>query len=508
MKYKWKTKPYKHQVKAIRKLLRNGYGGALLMEPRTGKTKTAIDYLSILAMAGKIDRVVIVAPARVLDVWVQEFHVHCPLLHTVTVWDKKARRQPLPPCNPVFKLSVLLVNYEAFGVPGKKLASGRRSKASGRFATRAAIKKWLGDSPAACVLDESHKIKSPSGRVSSMIVSMAPFFQYRLILTGTPVTKAKRIFDIYMQWRFLNPDRFAHLPTAADFKNHYGQWTNRNGYEQFLREQNTEELRELIHEDAFSITRAECYDLPPKTVVVKRIPLDPATGRAYDELAKEMIARIESVDTDGLEDDIETASKDAEDAPKGSHMAEASIALVLTLRLSQITSGHIKTIEDKVVRVGNEKLREVEAIIDDAIENDEKVVICARFRPDLDAIAQLCAKKFVPVMQVRGGLSRHEVTQNIADFKETEGVAVCVLNPRAGGVGIDLSSAAHMVWYSLTPSWVDYSQCCDRIALSPEATTYTYLLAENTVDEILYDTLQGDGDVARAVVSDPRKVLR
>ena len=466
----------------------NGYGGALLMEPRTGKTKTAIDYLSILAQAGKIDRVVIIAPNRVMDVWLQEFHAHCPVMHHITIWDKKARKFVLPPVNPVYKLSILIVNYEAFGVPGKKLASGRRSKASGRFATRSAIKKWLENGRAACVLDESHKIKSPSGKVAMLVVSMSAFFQYRLILTGTPVTKAKRIFDIYMQWQFLNPERFSHVPTASDFKNHYGQFTNRNGFEQFLRPRNQDELKELMYEDAFSITRAECYDLPPKTIDIRKVPLSAATLNVYDDLSKEMVAQFNQEGAD--------------------HLTEAGIALTLALRLSQVTGGYAKTVEGEEVRFGREKLGVLEQIIDEHIDNDEKLVVVARFRADLDEVSKMCADKLIPTFAVRGGLSRREVTQNIQDFKELEGVGVCILNPQAGGVGIDLSTAAHMVWYSLTPSWVDYTQCCDRIALSKEATTYTYLIAENTIDELMYDTLQNDGDIAQAILDNPRKVLR
>lgn len=486
-KYRFKTKPYKHQVQALKRAieLKNI---ALLMEPRTGKTKTAIDYLSMLATKGRIDRAVIVAPARVLDVWVQEFHTHCPLVHVVHVWDSDARKAPPPPVRQVHKLTVLLVNYEAFATPGKKLPSGRRSKSSGRYKNRDLIRKWIDGKACAAVLDESHKIKSPSGRASQMIVSMAPDFAYRLILTGTPVTKAKRIFDIHMQWQFLNPDRFADLPTSQDFKNHYGQWTNKHGFPQFLRERNTEELRERIYADAFSVTRAECYDLPEKTVNVRKVSLGSKAGQVYDDLATEMVAAIENEDHTAF--------------------AEAGIELTLTLRLSQITGGFVKTTEGETVQVGDDKLKVLEEYIDEAIENDEKLVIVARFRSDLDAIMAMANRKFVPTFAVRGGMKRGDVTENIADFKETEGVAVMALNPQAGGVGIDLSSAAHMIWYSLTPSWVDYTQCCDRIALSKKATTYTYLLAENTVDEVLYDTLQSDGDVAEAILRDPRKVLR
>lgn len=493
-KYAFKTPPYKHQRQALRKLIDNGFGGALLMEPRTGKTKTAIDYLSILASAGKIDRCVIVCPARVLDVWVEQFHMHCPVLYSIQMWDKDGRKAGLRPVGGPYKLHVVLVNYDAFGVPGRKLASGRRSKTSGRFKNRKVLVDWIARKPAAMVLDESHKIKSPSGKVSNMIVSMRPAFKYRVILTGTPVTKAKRLFDIYMQWQFLNPTRFEDLPTVAEFKNEFGKWTNRNGFPQFLGPRNVEDLTAAIHEDAYSITRAECFDLPPRTDVVVPLTLSARSGRVYDELAEEMVAQLES----------EAEGDD-------SKFVEAQIALTLTLRLSQITGGFAKTsIESgsETIQVGREKLDALEPLLEDAIENGEKVVVCARFRADLDAIAALCNRLHIPNWSLRGGIARQQVTQNITEFREHDDVGVFIMNPAAGGLGIDLSTAAHMVWYSLTPSWVDFTQACDRIALSEKATTFTFLLIDQTVDTVLYDTLLSDGDIGKAILKDPRKVLR
>lgn len=489
MRYKFKTTPYKHQKQALRKMLKSGFGGALFMEPRTGKTKTAIDYLSILASAGKIDRAVIIAPARVLDVWLEQFHEHCPLRFHITVWDKDARKGPLMPVQTFYQLSVLLVNYEAFGTPGRKLRSGRRSKKTGRFANREQIIKWIDQQPAAGILDESHKIKSPSGRASTMVVSMRPLFDYRLILTGTPVTKAKRVFDLYMQYKFLNPDRFAQWPTVDEFKNHFGRWTNRNGFPQFLRAKNTEQLTELLQEDAFIVKREDCLDLPPQMPpVFHYIDLDERTGKAYDDLAREMVARL-------LEGEKE-------------HLLEASIPLVLTLRLTQITGGYTKSAEGEVVELGGEKLAVLADLIEEAVENDDKLVIAARFRAELDAIQALCARKGMPSFPIRGGLSRAESSENVRAFREMEGAAAVVMNPQAGGVGIDLSTASQMIWYSLPTSWVDYTQACDRIALSKTSRTYTYLIARRTVDEFLYDTLQQDGDVAKALLKNPQIVLR
>src|ERR1051326_2394817 len=138
MRYKWKTKPYEHQVHAVRKMLKRGRRGvALLMDPRTGKTKATIDWLSILAQGEAIDRAVIICPNRVIDVWVTEFHTHSPLNVHIFVWDKDNRRDGmLPKIHSSYDLTVVIVNSEALGIPGRKLPSGRRSRSSGRFAFR------------------------------------------------------------------------------------------------------------------------------------------------------------------------------------------------------------------------------------------------------------------------------------------------------------------------------------------------------------------------------------
>ncbi|WNM75498.1 DNA helicase [Gordonia phage Nibbles] len=492
--YPFKTKPYDHQLKALKKALKLKRC-ALLMEPRTGKTKVSIDYLSALALAGKLDRAVIVAPARVLDVWVEEFHTHCPVNYHLTVWDADARKQPIPKPHRVHDLSVVIVNYEAFQVSGPKLESGNRSKKSGRFANRAMIEKWLDGQPAAIVLDESHRIKSPSGRAATMLVSMRPWFDYRLILTGTPVTKATRVFDIYMQWKFLNPERFGKWPTSEEFKEYFGKWTHRDGYPRLIKVQHTEQLNQMIHRDAFRVTRAECFDLPERTTIVRKVGLSDEAGRVYDDMAQKMVAEIEH--------------------QQETHTVEATIPLVMTLRLMQITGG-FATIPDEsnpdakptIIPVGDDKLKELEGIINESIENDEKLVVCARFRGELDAIANMVRDKGVPCFEIRGGMSRQDVTGNIKKFREMDGCGVVAMNPQAGGVGIDLSTASHMVWYSLTNSWVDYTQACDRIALSKKATTYTYLLARGTVDTLLYRTLNNDGEVAAEVLKNPRALLR
>jgi len=496
LRYKFKTKPYAHQRAALTRLLKQKWGGALFMEPRTGKTKTTIDWLSCLNQLGWVDRVIIIAPNRIMGTWVQEFHAHCPRIFHITVWDAKARQAPPPPVTGTHQLHVILVNFQAFSTPGRKTKSGRESKASGRWKNRNQLIKWATpQDKAAIVIDESHNIKAPNGRASNMIAHMGPLFPYRLILTGTPITKAKRAYDIYMQWQFLNPDRFKEFDTVAKFKAHYGRWIDieipdkRKGpkgtrkFPKYIGPKNFEELQRRIRKDAVVVRREDCFDLPPREDLVRYVDLK-ASRPVYDQMAKEMIALLE----DG-------------------EISEASISLVQQLRLTQITSGFVVTDTGETRRIGFEKADALEEILLDEFEKGQKVVVAARWKADLDLIEDMARGIGFKTWAVRGGVKRADSDAAIIAFKNEEDPSVMVVQPAAAGYGIDLSTAAHMVWYSHTPSWVDFTQCCDRIALSRNSTTFTHIVARHSADEVLMSVLAYDGDIGKAILKNPNKLL-
>lgn len=493
-KYKFKTKPYRHQVAALKKLLENGWGGALLMEPRTGKTKVCIDYASILHQKGHVNRVLVVCPAAIIDVWVDEFKVHCPFKARITVWDRKGRKKvDLPPWGQDI-LDVVILNYDAFSTPGR--ATGRRedgsikrSRKGGRYELSRQFKAWQ---PQLIVLDESHRIKSTSARKSQTIRRLGPVAPYRVIATGTAVTKAKRVFDLYSQWKFLNPESpLVKGHDLASFKERFGKWTNRNGYPQWLGERNSKTLHRLVHAESFAVARDECFDLPPAFPdQIIHVELEESAG-VYDEMAEEMVAKI-----------------------KSGEVTEASIKLVQNLRFAQITSGIAKTAptpqypDGRLVRIGSEKLRVLEDLLVDWFDQEEKLVICARFRGDISSIAALCRKLKVEPQVLVGGQDRESRTKAIKDFREKAGPAAFVMNPQAGSEGIDLRTASTMVWYSLTQSFVNYTQARDRIALSGKANRYVFLLARGTYDELQYEALQEDRDVVQMVMASPDRLLR
>jgi hypothetical protein len=160
------------------------------------------------------------------------------------------------------------------------------------------------------------------------------------------------------------------------------------------------------------------------------------------------------------------------------------------------------------MRVGREKLNIMEDLIEKANDENQKLVIAARFKPDLSAIARIGRRMGIPTYELRGGVSRQQATANIRHFKDDEDCSLFIMQPSAGSLGIDLSSAAHVIWFSLTPSFVNWSQSNDRIALNPGLKTHTYLLARDTVDELLLESLQTDTHVSKLITTRPQSVFR
>ena len=88
MKYRFKTKPYKHQLDALETSCeKDEY--ALLMDMGTGKSKVLIDTIAYLYDAGKINSAFILAPKGVYKNWVgQEIPNHLPnhIEHKMAYW--------------------------------------------------------------------------------------------------------------------------------------------------------------------------------------------------------------------------------------------------------------------------------------------------------------------------------------------------------------------------------------------------------------------------------------
>jgi hypothetical protein len=198
---------------------------------------------------------------------------------------------------------------------------------------------------------------------------------------------------------------------------------------------------------------------------------------------------------------------------KSGEITEASIALVQGLRLRQLSGGVARINPTRehpkgASRViGSEKLDVLEDRLEDLMEAEEHVIVGAAFRPDIARIEQLCAKRKWRHFVIQGGVDMADRHTFRRQFEAEKGGAIMIANPAAASEGIDLRSAAGMIWYSLPNSWVHYRQFMDRNALHSGPRFTDYLIASGA-DRLTYDTLMLDGEVGKAMLQSPERLLQ
>ena len=128
--YKFKTKPFAHQLKALERSWKEPYF-AYFMEMGTGKTKVLIDNLAMLYDKGKIDGALIIAPKGVVKTWYeQELPTHLPdhIENVSVLWQPNMTKTQREKLESLFEIEtafhILVMNVEALSTDkGVKFAT-------------------------------------------------------------------------------------------------------------------------------------------------------------------------------------------------------------------------------------------------------------------------------------------------------------------------------------------------------------------------------------------------
>jgi SNF2 family DNA or RNA helicase len=198
MNYKFKTKPYAHQMTALKKSW-NKESYAYFMEMGTGKTKVLIDNLAMLYDKGKVNGALIIAPKGVIGTWYNnELPTHLPehIGNVSILWQSNITKKQQEKLETLFEveeaLHILIMNVEALSTDkGLKFAE-----------------KFLSCHETLVAVDESTTIKNPKASRTKNILSLARSTKYRRIMTGSPVTKNP--LDLFSQCYFLDPFHLNH----------------------------------------------------------------------------------------------------------------------------------------------------------------------------------------------------------------------------------------------------------------------------------------------------------
>lgn len=460
-----KAKPYEHQYKAFEfactkfGILPGEFssGVALLMEMGTGKTITSIGIAGVLYQFGKIKRVLVVAPLSILGVWEEEFSRFADYPYTLTVLkgpsSKKAETLHTVGRN---GLQIVVVNYESAWRIEKEL---------------------LAFDADLIIADEAHKLKEARTSQSKAMHHFGDKARYKLLLTGTVITN--RELDVFSQYRYLNRKVFG--DSFYVFRNRYFDMVGYGNHIPRFRNYMLDDFLQRMHSIAFRVTKEECLDLPGITEEVRNVELEPKAMKIYKELQKESYTEL------------------------GKKEVSAVNILTKLLRLSQVTGGHLTDDEGDNNAVSTAKLDALADILDSAMAEEKKIVVMARFVPELNEIEALLKKEGIGFASVRGGVKNRE--EEIRRFQEDSDCRVFVGQIAAAGLGITLTAASTMVFYSLDYSMSNFEQAKARIhrVSQTENCLYIYLVAKGTVDAKVLRALRQKVDLAKALVDDYRK---
>ena len=454
---------YRHQVKAYNFALEKfnkGKGVAFLMDMGTGKTITTIALIGALNSQKRVGKVLVVSPKSIVGVWEEEFQKFADFRYALTILDGTiAKKKAAFGYMNGSALQVIVVNYES------------------AWRLESEIAKW---NPDMIVCDESSKIKNPTTAQSKALHKLGKQSKHNVILTGTPVTNNP--LDFFSQYKFLNEEILG--SSYYLFRNRYAVM---GGYQnhQIVGYNHLSELVEKVHKVAFRIKIEDAVDLPPFIDEVRTIKLEPKAEAVYRMIEQDCYAEL---------------STDAEVTAKN--------ILTQLLRLSQCTGGFIR--DDKTAQpqdVSTAKLEALEDIIDSCLEEDKKVVVFARFVPEIEAIKSMLEKKKVGYRLIYGATK--DRAEQVRDFQEDARVKVFVGQLQTTGMGLTLTAASVAVFYSLDFSYANYEQSRARIHRigQTEKCLYIHLVAKNTVDEKIMNALKHKGDIAKLMVDDWRTLL-
>jgi hypothetical protein len=406
-----------------------GLGGCLALDMGLGKTPTMLAHL--LATTGHGPALVI-APPAVVGNWASEAQRFAPGLRVV-VHHGAGRAGRADIADEVAAADLIITTYGTAVRDIDELADMSWGKV---------------------VLDEAQVIKNPASETAQQLRRLEA--RTRVVLTGTPIENG--LGDLWALLDFVNPGLVGERATfvAQLSKDRNGE----GGAEQALRTLNGVMV--------FRRTKAEpaiAAELPDRIDELDHCPMTAEQVGLYQAVLDELV--ITSADEDRTQ-------------KKGAVLAAITALKQICNHPAAYTG------DDEPLDGRSGKLARLNEIVDNVFASGERVLIFTHFATWGQRLAEhLTARTGVPVACYHGGLARGPRDRMIRQFQEGEGAGALVLSLKAGGTGLNLTAASHVVLYDRWWNPAVEDQARDRAWRIGQTKTVVAhrLVCPGTVDE-------------------------
>lgn len=405
----------------------NQFGGILADDMGLGKTIQSLTWLLWLRAEHEDSNPppsLVVCPKSVLDVWADEVKKAAPEIRVQVL----RNRSELEVEKLGKDIDLLVINYSQLRTCADDLKDT----------------KWLG-----IILDEGQQIKNPDSKAAKSARALEG--KNRLVLTGTPIEN--RLLDVWSLMGFA-------MPGILGDRKYF-----RENFDRRKDTQSQNRLTARLRPFLLRRTKGEvALDLPPKIeedVFSEMEPLQQQLYQAELERIQKVLLGIEKDD---------------------SLRKNSFVILQGLMRLRQICC-HPGLIDAKHSGEESSKMNALFYLLDQLHEEGHKVLVFSQFVSMLDIIRDELEERDRPFSYLTGQTkNRHEV---ISDFQETKDPKTFLLSLKAGGSGLNLTSASYVVLYD--PWWnpaVENQAIdrCHRIGQESKVNAYR-LLVRDTVEE-------------------------
>lgn len=395
-----------------------GLGGCLADDMGLGKTiQTLALLLWLKREATSHAPALLVAPASLLANWRDEAGRFAPSLRVLIAHPSgNADPRTLKRC---------AVNAEA--------ALARTDLVVTTYGMAARL-EWLGSVAwRLVVLDEAQAIKNAGTRQARAVKTLKA--DARLALTGTPVEN--RAGDLWSLFDFINPGLLGSAKSFEAFVRARQELPD--AYAPVRRLTRPYILRRL------KTDRAVIADLPDKTVMPAYCGLMPAQAALYEQQVLQL-------------------KRDLEDVLAGDPMKRRALILTALMRFKQICNHPAQALADGDYAEGRSgKFARLRALCEEIADRQNKALVFTQYREMTEPLAAFLADVFKrPGLVLHGGTPVARRRELVASFQRDDGPPFFVLSLKAGGTGLNLTQASHVIHFDRWWNPAVENQATDR----------------------------------------------
>ena len=446
-------RPYQETgVRWLHLLSTLGLGACLADDMGLGKTMQVIALILVLRNTGYLrGPSLVIAPASLLANWAVELERFAPsvnamIAHPSAMSGSELRRLDLEPLKGI---DLVITSY------GTLVRAPELIKIPWDLA----------------ILDEAQAIKNPVAKQSRAVKQLQT--RQRIVLTGTPVEN--RLGDLWSIFDFTNPGL---LGSASEFKAFAKELSKRthNPYAP---------LRELVRPyilRRLKTDKSVISDLPEKTEV-----------KAYCQLSRKQAALYQ--------DGVKELTRQLETRQEG--IDRRGMILSFLMRFKQICNHPSQWLgDDEWAERDSGKFSRLREIVEVIAARQEKVLVFTQFREVTSHIAA-----FLEMVFARPGLILHGETEVkrrqslVKQFQEDERIPFFVLSLKAGGTGLNLTAASHVVHFDRWWNPAVENQATDRafrIGQTKNVLVHKFICRgtlEEKIDELIESKQQMSKDI-------------